>query len=29
MGHDLPDQLWPAFVHEISAVAAKGERVRR
>jgi pimeloyl-ACP methyl ester carboxylesterase len=29
MGHDLPDALWPSFVDEISAVAAKGEQVRR
>jgi pimeloyl-ACP methyl ester carboxylesterase len=29
MGHDLPRALWPEFVREIAAVAARGEQRRR
>jgi hypothetical protein len=26
MGHDLPRELWPEFVREITALAALGEQ---
>jgi pimeloyl-ACP methyl ester carboxylesterase len=29
MGHDLPRALWPEFVGEIAALAARGEQRRR
>jgi pimeloyl-ACP methyl ester carboxylesterase len=29
MGHDLPRALWPEFVREIAALAARGEQRRR
>ena len=29
MGHDLPRALWPEFIREIAALAARGDRRHR